>query len=84
MTGSMKAAKVTISINSDLLRSVDLLVSSHEFASRSEVVQKAVQEKIARLRKSRLERECAKLDPATEQRHADEGLALELDQWPEY
>jgi hypothetical protein len=31
-----------------------------------------------------LVRECAKLDPNEERQLAEEGLALELDQWPKY
>ncbi len=31
-----------------------------------------------------LARECAKLDPKSEQRLADEGMDAELEQWPEY
>jgi hypothetical protein len=34
--------------------------------------------------KSRLARECAKLDKAFEQALAEEGLAAEMEEWPEY
>ena len=36
------------------------------------------------MEKTRLAQECAKLDPAFEQALADEGLAAEVDEWPEY
>jgi hypothetical protein len=43
-----------------------------------------VEEKLKKLERNRLARECAKLDPATEQAMAEEGIAEELEQWPEY
>ncbi|HQU93885.1 MAG TPA: hypothetical protein PLK77_16435 [Pyrinomonadaceae bacterium] len=44
----------------------------------------AVKEKVERLDRNRLARECAKLDKAEEQAFADLGLASEIEQWPEY
>ncbi len=84
MTPAMNAAKITISIDENLLKRVDKLVQSHVFLNRSQAIQAAVQEKIVRLEKTRLAQECAKLDPAFEQALADEGLAAEVDEWPEY
>jgi hypothetical protein len=43
-----------------------------------------VAEKIKRLSKARLARECAKLDPKEERALAEEGLAGSTDTWPEY
>lgn len=63
----MSIAQVAISMEESLLRQVDELVSSHVFPSRSRVIQDAVAEKLRRLDRSRLARECAKLDPAFEQ-----------------
>lgn len=80
----MNVAKITISIDQNLLNSVDQLIMSKVFASRSQALQVAVQEKIARINKIRLIQESAKLDPVVEQALADEGLASELDTWPEY
>jgi len=54
------------------------------FPSRSQVIQEALEEKIARIDQTRLARECAKLHPAEEQALADEGLAGEAARWPEY
>ncbi len=67
-----------------LLRRLDDLVERAVFRSRSEAIQKAVVEKLARLDRGRLARECAKLSPAEEQRMADEGLAKDAAEWPEY
>lgn len=83
-TRAMSVAKVTISIDQDLLRRVDKLVDGQVFHSRSAAIQAAVEEKIIRIDKSRLARECAKLDKAFEQALADEGLAAEIEEWAEY
>ena len=47
------------------------------FPSRSQAVEVAVQEKLARLDQGRLARECAKLDPNFEKALAEEGFAVE-------
>jgi metal-responsive CopG/Arc/MetJ family transcriptional regulator len=80
----MRTAKITISMSQELLQNLDGLVQSHTFASRSQAVQEAVQEKIGRLNKTRLARECAKLDPVEEQAFADLGIESEAGQWPPY
>jgi metal-responsive CopG/Arc/MetJ family transcriptional regulator len=80
----MNVAKVTISIESDLLRKVDYLVKERVFSNRSQAIQAAVQEKVERLDQNRLARECAKLDKTFEQSMADEGLASEVAEWLEY
>lgn len=80
----MSTAKVAISIDEQLLTELDHLVAAKVFSSRSQAVQVAVREKIVRLRRSRLAEECAKLEPQVEQKMAEEGMAGELSQWPEY
>ncbi len=80
----MNVAKVTISIESALLNKVDRLVKERVFANRSQAVQAAVEEKLSRLDKNRLARECAKLVRTDEQSLANLGLASEADEWPEY
>lgn len=80
----MSVSKVTISIESGLLRRVDHLVKSRVFSNRSQAIQAAVEEKVARLDNNRLAQECAKLDRAQEQALADEGLASEVAEWLEY
>ena len=57
---------------------------SRRFPNRSEAIQEAIQEKISRADKTRLELECAKLDTALEQTLADTGLPFEVNEWPEY
>jgi metal-responsive CopG/Arc/MetJ family transcriptional regulator len=80
----MVTQKVAISIDQHLLVELDNLVANKVFASRSEAIRIAVQEKIARMQRARLARECSKLDPAFERGLAEEGMAGELSQWPEY
>ena len=69
----MSATKVAISMDETLLQ--------RSFRSRSQMVQEAVSEKISRMDKSALARECTKLDRKSEQAMADEGLATEISAW---
>lgn len=80
----MPAAKIAISLDKSVLNEIDGLVRKKVFPSRSRAIQEAVKEKIDRLSKSHLARECAKLDPDEEIRFAEEGMDREVDEWPEY
>ena len=80
----MAAAKIAITIDRRLLRRVDELVVSEHISSRSRAIQQAVEEKIQRHDRSRLARECAKLDVREEQAMADVGYSAEVSEWPEY
>lgn len=80
----MPKTKVAVTLDSRLLREVDELVDENHFPNRSQLVEAAVAEKIARVRKVRLTRECAKLDRAEEVRIAEEGLSDDSAAWPEY
>jgi metal-responsive CopG/Arc/MetJ family transcriptional regulator len=80
----MNKTKVAITIDSDLLANLDRLVADQFFPNRSLAIQQAVQEKIERLERTRLARECAKLDPLYEQEMADEGLVEDFAEWPDY
>ncbi len=80
----MARAKVAISLDENTLNRLDRLVKSHVFPNRSQAIQEAVEEKISRLDRSRLARECANVDPAFEKALAEEGLSVELAEWPEY
>ena len=68
----------------DLIKRSDRLVKNQLFESRNCASQEAVSEKLARLERSRLARECAKLDRKFEQALAEEGLSVEAGEWPEY
>ena len=80
----MAAAKAAISIEKATLEQLDRLVHDNVFPSRSRAIQEAVEEKLSRLKKTRLAEECAKLDPQAEQAMAEETLSEELSQWPGY
>ena len=84
MCHTLPRSKIAITLDETLLAEVDALVSEEKFPNRSRAIEEAVSEKIVRLSRSRLARECALLDPAEEQRMADEGLADLLEEWPEY
>ena len=80
----MVASKIAITLDSNMLKRLDILVKSNLFPNRSKAIQEAVAEKLMRLEKSRLAQECAKLDPDYEQSLAEEGFTSELEEWPEY
>jgi metal-responsive CopG/Arc/MetJ family transcriptional regulator len=80
----VKTAKIAITIDQTLLAKLDRLVAQQRFPNRSRALQEALRDKLDRLEHTRLARECAKLDPTFERDMADEGLAEDLNQWPEY
>ncbi len=80
----MPKTKVAVTVDAALLERIDELVTKRRFASRSQAVERALAEKLERLARTRLARECAKLDPREEKALAEEGLAGSLDTWPEY
>ena len=80
----MAASKIAITIDSNILKRIDFLVKSNIFPNRSKAIQEAVAEKLVRLDKNRLSRECAKLDSVFEQAMTEEGFASELEEWPKY
>jgi Arc/MetJ-type ribon-helix-helix transcriptional regulator len=80
----MSAAKIAITIEEGLVEQVDRLVREHVYPNRSRAIQDAVADKLRRMDRGRLARECAKLDPKFEQALAEEGIGSEIAQWPEY
>lgn len=80
----MSRSKVAISLDESTLNRLDRLVQKRVFPSRSRAIQEAVEEKLVRFDRSRLARECAKLDPSFEKALAEEGLSEDLAEWPEY
>ncbi|RLD02716.1 MAG: CopG family transcriptional regulator [Chloroflexota bacterium] len=80
----MPKRKVAVTIEKDLITKLDRMVSQGKYASRSSAVEDAVIERIIKVEKSRLAEESAKLDPSFEQAFANEGLAGDLSEWPEY
>jgi metal-responsive CopG/Arc/MetJ family transcriptional regulator len=80
----MSTTKVAITLDENILRQLDRLVKNRVFENRSRAIQEAVREKLSRLERDRLARECAKLDRKFEQAMAEEGLSVEVEEWPEY
>ena len=80
----MGKAKIAITLDEEFIFELDSLVDNHFFQNRSQAIQDAVKEKLSRIKRSRLSMECAKLDPTFEKAIAEEGLAEDLSQWPEY
>jgi metal-responsive CopG/Arc/MetJ family transcriptional regulator len=71
----MRDVKIVVTIDRNLLRALDRMVREGRFPTRSRAVQEALQDQLRRLKRGRLARECAKLDPKIEQALADEGLS---------
>lgn len=80
----MAASKIAITIDDKILKQIDILVKSKHFPNRSKAIQEAVIEKLSRIEKSRLAKECTKLDTQFEQSLAEEGFSVEMEEWPEY
>jgi metal-responsive CopG/Arc/MetJ family transcriptional regulator len=80
----MARSKIAISLDESTLNRLDQLVNKQVFPNRSQAIEEAVAEKLARLEKSRLAQECAKLDPRFEKSLAEEGLNEDSKEWPEY
>lgn len=80
----MGRSKVAITLSESILDRLDKLVQDRVYSNRSEAIETAVAEKLSRIEKHRLAEECAKLDPTFERTMAEEGLAADLKEWPEY
>jgi Arc/MetJ-type ribon-helix-helix transcriptional regulator len=80
----MGKAKIAITLDEDTLQRVDRLISNQVFPNRSRAIAEAIEEKLERIERSRLARECAKLDPKFEKAMAEEGLSEDAAAWPEY
>lgn len=80
----MSKTKIAITLDEELIEELDRLVSDHVFQNRSRAIQQAVNEKLRHLKRSRLARECSKLNPSFEKAMAEEGLSEDLSEWPEY
>jgi metal-responsive CopG/Arc/MetJ family transcriptional regulator len=80
----MAKTKVAVSLDAKLVDRLNTLVSQARFPNRSQAIEVALEEKLERLSRVRLARECAKLDPREERGLAEEGMQEELVSWPEY
>ncbi len=80
----MGKGKIAITLDERFIGELDRLVDENIFQSRSQAIQEAVSEKLLRMKRTRLAKECTKLDPAFERAISDEGLTEDVKQWPEY
>ena len=80
----MGKAKVAITLDEETLQRVDRLISNDVFPNRSRAIAEAIEEKLERIERNQLARECAKLDPKFEKAMAEEGLSENAATWPEY
>jgi len=80
----MPKTKVAVTLERALLEDLDELIAVHRFSNRSQAIEAALAEKLARLRRTRLAREASKLDPREEKQLAEEGLATDAASWPAY
>jgi Arc/MetJ-type ribon-helix-helix transcriptional regulator len=77
-------AKIAVSLSKSTVETLDRLVEDGVYPSRSRAIQEALDERLERLTRDRLARECAKLEPSYEAAFSEEGMDTEVDQWPEY
>ena len=80
----MPKTKVAVTLETQLLDRVDELVAQLQFRNRSQAIEAALAEKVQRLARTQLARECARLDPKEEKALAEKGLAGSVETWPEY
>ena len=80
----MARPKIAVTLDEGTLRRLDRLVRREVFPNRSRAIEAALEEKLDRMERSRLARECAKLDPSFEKALAEEGMSEDFSQWPEY
>ena len=80
----MTRAKIAITIEDNLLESLDFLVQNRIFKNRSQAINEALKEKLQKVKKTRLEQECKKLSPQEEQEWAELGLEEDAKEWSQY
>lgn len=79
----MGKEKIAITLDARSVSELDRLVEENALQSRSQAIQEAVNEKLQRLKKTRLAAEFTKLSPPFERELAEEGLAEDMKEWPE-
>lgn len=80
----MAKTKVAVTLDAKLVGRLDALVREEQFPNRSQAIEAALAEKLTRLERGRLARECAKLNPRQEKGLAEEGMGADLAAWPAY
>jgi len=80
----MRAAKITITIEPDLLLQLDRWVREGKYPNRSRAIQAAVVEKLERVRRRRLTEELANVNAAEERELGEEAHAAGSETWYPY
>jgi len=80
----MGKAKIAITLDKQSIGELDRLVREDVFENRSQAIQEAVSEKLARLKRTRLITQSARLDAAFEKQLSEEGMDRDVNEWPEY
>ncbi|MBN1367493.1 MAG: ribbon-helix-helix protein, CopG family [Dehalococcoidales bacterium] len=80
----MGKAKIAITLDKQSIGDLDKLVETEVFQNRSQAIQEAINEKLMRLKKTRLITESLKLKRVSERKLSEEGLAADVTEWPEY
>ena len=80
---NMARAKIAITIDETALDEIDRLIAQGTYRNRSQAIQVAIEDRLARIYRSRLAAECAKLIKSEEQALAEEGYSGDT-KWPEY
>ena len=75
----MGTTKITITVDEHVLADIDRLVAAGVYSNRCKAIEDALQERIAKLHRSKLVRECAKLDFREEQTLATETFVGEIE-----
>lgn len=77
-------SKIAITLDAEALARLDRLVERGVYENRSRAIEDAVRDKLTRLDRTRLARECAQLERGDERALAEEGLTRDVSEWPEY
>jgi metal-responsive CopG/Arc/MetJ family transcriptional regulator len=80
----MGKEKIAITLDGKYIGELDRLVDQHVFQNRSQAIQEAVSEKLLRMKKTRLAKECSKMEPVLEREIAEMGFTEDTKKWPEY
>ena len=81
---TMPRSKIAVTLDRDTLARIDRLVRDGVFPNRSRAIQHALDDHLERVGRTRLARECARLDRASERALAEQGMESDLSRWPAY
>ena len=70
----MAKTKITVTMDIGILKKLDGMVERKVFRNRSKAIQEVIGEKLSRMDKNHLARECKKLDAKFEKALAEEGI----------